>query len=178
MSPRIHYWLVLIILQSNLTALLMITAAVVICWTITISFPHLFLFEMWKTKLLTSVNVCSPTATENDSWAETLQGCQNCSLELKNNSIYTTKESLYFVYAQVTFTKFSKTNQNKFVYLRREARFGKHVRTLVEGTLPYTTGGSLWVARIIKLQAEDSVSLMITDDYLHDKTFWGAYELR
>lgn len=87
------------------------------------------------------------------------------------------KKSHYFIYAQVTFSKHPKKNNTKSVILIRNPTFGKSVKTLVEGTFPYTTEGSVWVAKIISLDDGDSVRLNITDDFLTEGTFWGAYQL-
>lgn len=119
--------------------------------------------------------VLSPIALENDSWEETNK-CEQCSLVLLNNSIHCMEDGVYFIYAQVTFTKYSKNVPTKKVSLYREERPGKTRRKLVEGTFP-TTEGSVWVAKIVKLQKQDSVSLVITEDFLKDHTFWGAYRL-
>lgn len=86
------------------------------------------------------------------------------------------KSSLYFIYAQVTFTKHSN-KKPKSVIVRRNATFGKTVKKLVEGTYPSTTNGSVWVGKLVSLMEGDSVSLDITDTFLKDSTFWGAYQL-
>lgn len=116
-----------------------------------------------------------PTASDNP-WQE-LPGCQSCTLVLQGNSILCKKDSLYFIYAQVTFSKHPKKNQTKSVILKRNPAHGKSVKKLVEGTFPHTTEGSVWVAKIVSLTEGDSVSLDITDDFLTDNTFWGAYQL-
>lgn len=120
--------------------------------------------------------VLSPTALQNDSWEVTPEYNQ-CSLVLHNNAIHCKEDSVYFIYAQVTFTKHSKKNQNKKVTLKRHERPGKKSRDLVVGTFPNTTEGSVWVAKIVKLQNGDAISIVITDDCLKDHTFWGAYQL-
>lgn len=51
----------------------------------------------------------------------------------------------------------------------------------MEGSFLNTVVGSVWVAKIVKLQKNDSVSLEITgdtDSWLSDNTFWGAYQLQ
>ncbi|XP_028984016.1 uncharacterized protein LOC114842563 [Betta splendens] len=114
--------------------------------------------------------------SQNNSWEVTPE-YKLCSLLLRNNSISCMEDSLYFIYAQVTFSKFSKSNLNKYVTLRRNPRPGKEGRKLVEGVFPSTTDSSVWVAKVVKLQKEDVVSLEITDDCLNENTFWGAYQL-
>lgn len=131
------------------------------------------MFYSWVTK---DNFVLSPIDVGNDSW-EVTPKCNQCSLVLQNNSIHCKEDSFYFIYAQVTFTKLSKKNQTKKVTLNRDERPGKSKRKLVEGTFPSTTEGSVWVAKIVKLQNGDSFSLDITDDCLKDHTFWGAYQL-
>ncbi|XP_070823063.1 lymphotoxin-alpha [Chaetodon trifascialis] len=113
-----------------------------------------------------------------DSW-ETSNGCEVCSLVVRDNTIYFKKESVYFIYAQVTFSKHNKENQTNYVMLKKNPSFGKSTKKLIEGTFPHTTERSVWVARMVKLTKGDSVSLNITGDYQKDsaRTFWGAYEL-
>ncbi|XP_040900782.1 uncharacterized protein LOC121186180 isoform X2 [Toxotes jaculatrix] len=110
-------------------------------------------------------------------WQESPE-CPSCSLYLGNNSIHCKENSFYLIYAQVTFTKHQSKNPAKSVILRRDATFGKSVMKLVEGTFPSTTEGSVWVAKIVSLTEGDSISLHITDDFLKDSTFWGAYKLQ
>uniref|UniRef100_A0A3Q3Q5G5 THD domain-containing protein n=1 Tax=Monopterus albus TaxID=43700 RepID=A0A3Q3Q5G5_MONAL len=128
-------------------------------------------------------NLHSPSASLDStqafgsSWQKSL-GCHSCSLVLRNNSIHCTQDSLYFFYAQVTFTKQKTNNTNKYVILKRNATFGKQTKKLIEGTFQNTTVSSVWVAKIVRLQNGDSVSLEINSDYRKDSTFWGAYQLR
>ncbi len=103
--------------------------------------------------------------------------CHSCSLLLHDNSILCKTDGLFFIYAQVTFSKHPKKNLTKSVILKRNAVLGKTVKKLVEGTFPHTTEGSVWVAKIVSLTNGDSISLDITDDFLTDSTFWGAYQL-
>ncbi|KAM7383042.1 hypothetical protein PAMP_002729 [Pampus punctatissimus] len=103
--------------------------------------------------------------------------CDSCSLTLHDNYIHCTENSLYFLYAQVTFSKHLTENYSKSVTLIRNATFGKRNKTLVGGTFPYTTEGSVWVAKIVSLDEGDSVSLNISGDFLTEHTFWGAYQL-
>ncbi|XP_041799183.1 uncharacterized protein LOC121610924 [Chelmon rostratus] len=112
------------------------------------------------------------------SW-QTSHSCDLCSLVLRNDSILCTKDSVYFMYAQVTFSKNPSKNQTRRVILKRNASFGRSARILTESTFPHTTEGSVWVAKIVSLLEGDSVILNITDDFLRDSkyTFWGAYPL-
>ncbi|XP_070767887.1 LOW QUALITY PROTEIN: lymphotoxin-alpha [Enoplosus armatus] len=114
---------------------------------------------------------------DNRSWQNSAR-CHSCSLDLRDGSIYCTESSLYFIYAQVTFSKHPMNRKAKSVILRRNATFGRSMKKLVEGTFPQTTAGSVWVGKIVSLTEGDSVSLDITDDFLTDNTFWGAYQLR
>ncbi|KAK2909877.1 lymphotoxin-alpha [Channa argus] len=117
-------------------------------------------------------------SVQNDSWEITHPSCESCSLVLEKNSIHCKKKSIYFIYAQVTFPMMNQKSGNKYVTLKRDATFGRKVRILVEGTFPNTTVGTVWVAKIVSLEAGDRVSLDITnDDFLKDSSFWGAYEL-
>uniref|UniRef100_A0A8C9X8K1 THD domain-containing protein n=1 Tax=Sander lucioperca TaxID=283035 RepID=A0A8C9X8K1_SANLU len=111
-------------------------------------------------------------------WEESTPKCHSCSLVLLNDSIHCNDNGLYFIYAQVTFNK-PKKSQTKSVILKRNATPGKREKTLVEGTFPNTTEGTVWVAKTVRLTEGDSVSLNITDDFQADSTstFWGAYQL-
>ncbi|XP_034554276.1 uncharacterized protein LOC117823262 [Notolabrus celidotus] len=104
--------------------------------------------------------------------------CESCSLDLRNDSIHCRQTSLYFLYAQVTFSRHPKNNKTKSVIVKRNASFGMSRKKLVEGTFPITTQGSVWVAKIVSLTEGDSISLDITDDFLTETTFWGAYQLQ
>ncbi|XP_069393351.1 lymphotoxin-alpha [Paralichthys olivaceus] len=112
----------------------------------------------------------------DDSWQEA-PPCRSSSLALRNNSIHCQKNSLYFIYAQVTFTVHHNTSGAKSVILVRNPTVGRRKKKLVVGTFPGTTEGSVWVGKIVHLVEGDSVSLNITDDFLKDNTFWGAYQL-
>nr|XP_020500129.2 uncharacterized protein LOC109992006 [Labrus bergylta] len=110
------------------------------------------------------------------SW-QAEHSCESCSLELRENSIHCSQTSLYFLYAQVTFSRHPKTSLTKTVILKRNASSYISKKILVEGTFRNTTEGSVWVGKIVSLTKGDSISLDITDDFLTDSTFWGAYQL-
>ncbi|KAF7661048.1 hypothetical protein LDENG_00270520 [Lucifuga dentata] len=114
---------------------------------------------------------------EKDSWQNDIHipVCGSCALILHENSVHCMKNGLYFFYAQVTFSKHA--NQTKSVMLRRNSTSGKSVKILIEGTFPIMTEGSVSVARIVSLKEGDSVSLVITDDFQKQGTYWGAYQL-
>uniref|UniRef100_A0A3B5A8N8 Uncharacterized protein n=1 Tax=Stegastes partitus TaxID=144197 RepID=A0A3B5A8N8_9TELE len=112
---------------------------------------------------------------DGQSWEVEAHSCSSCSLELRNNTIYFLNNSLYFIYAQVTFRK---THQSKVVVMKRNAVFGKTMKKLIVGTFPNTTEGSVWMAKIVRLTQEDSVSLDISGEILNEDTVWGAYQLR
>uniref|UniRef100_A0A8D3B1R8 TNF family profile domain-containing protein n=2 Tax=Scophthalmus maximus TaxID=52904 RepID=A0A8D3B1R8_SCOMX len=113
---------------------------------------------------------------DNRFWQESPR-CHSCSLSLRDDAIHCTKKSLYFIFAQVTFARHPNKNRTKSVILKRNGSRGRITRKLVEGTFPGTTEGSVWVGKIVSLGEGDSVSLEITEDFLNDSTFWGAYEL-
>lgn len=147
-----------------------------------ILFHFLVKFFMWVQNFFFSwvtqeEFVKSPTAFNNPSWQIDEPRCESCSLVLHNNSIHCKKDSIYFIYAQVTFRKRPNGQHTKSVILIRNPTNGKRVKTLVEGTFPNTTEGSVWVARIVRLKRGDSVSLNITGDFFSENTFWGAYQL-
>lgn len=104
-------------------------------------------------------------------------GIQPCFLSLDNDSIHFTNTGLYFIYAQVTFTKHPSKSQMKSVILKRNQRVGKMEVMLTEGTFPSTSESSVWVAKIVRLSEGDSVSLHVSDDVLVQNTFWGAYQI-
>uniref|UniRef100_A0A3Q1HK29 THD domain-containing protein n=1 Tax=Anabas testudineus TaxID=64144 RepID=A0A3Q1HK29_ANATE len=120
--------------------------------------------------------VLSPVATTNDSW-EVTHKCTQSSLILHNNSVLCKEESIYFIYAHVTFAIQQHLKTNKKVTLKKGERPGKRMRILAEGIFPKTKEGSVWVGKIVKLTNEDSISLDITGDCLKDSTFWGAFQL-
>ncbi|CAJ1062851.1 uncharacterized protein LOC117823262 [Xyrichtys novacula] len=103
--------------------------------------------------------------------------CESCSLDLRDDSIYCNQTSLYFLYAQVTFSRHPKKNVTKSVILKRNASFGLSMKILVEGTFSPKTEDSVWVAKIVSLIMGESISLYITEDFLTESTFWGAYQL-
>ncbi|XP_028435696.1 lymphotoxin-alpha [Perca flavescens] len=111
-------------------------------------------------------------------WQESTPKCHSGSLVLLKNTIHCNDNGIYFIYAQVTFNK-PKKSQSKSVILKRNASPGKQEKTLVEGTFPNTTVGTVWVAKTVRLTEGDSVSLNITDDFQADGTltFWGAHRL-
>ncbi|XP_056237272.1 lymphotoxin-alpha [Seriola aureovittata] len=113
---------------------------------------------------------------DKSSW-EVSPGCHSCFLSLRNDSIHCMKSSLYFIYAQVTFANLPSKTQTRSVILKRNPRAGKRMKKLVEGTFPNTSEVSVWVAKIVKLNEGDSISLDLTDEVLNDNTFWGAYQL-
>ncbi|XP_049438822.1 uncharacterized protein LOC125892706 [Epinephelus fuscoguttatus] len=117
--------------------------------------------------------------SKSQPWQDLYKRCTSCSLILQNDSIHCTENGLYFMYAQVTFSKLQKKSQTVSVILKRNASFGKSEIHLVEGTFPNTTVGPVWVAKMVSLTVGDSVSLNITDDFLTDTmlTFWGAFQL-
>ncbi|XP_037641362.1 uncharacterized protein LOC119497357 [Sebastes umbrosus] len=129
-----------------------------------------------------SLSFIQLTKTLEDKWEDSTLECTSCSLVLNEDSIYCKESSLYFIYAQVTFSKLqesSKKNQTKSVFLKRNPTPGRSMRVLVEGTFPNTTEGTVWVSKIVKLKFRDSVSIDIKGDHqTHSmSTFWGAYKL-
>nr|XP_046254621.1 CD40 ligand-like [Scatophagus argus] len=115
---------------------------------------------------------------DNRKWQDSLSNSSVPSiLKLDKDSIHCLKDGLYFIYAQVTFSEVLQENQDKSVILTRYAD-GKSNKVLVEGTLPHTTHGSLWVAKIVKLRQGDNISINITSDFRTDSTFWGVYQLQ
>ncbi len=133
-------------------------------------------FDRWATKNIFLWNL--PTAEDGHSWRRS-HGCDSCSLILRKNSIHCLMDGLFIIYAQVTFSKHPEKNPNKSVILRKNASYGTGERPLVEGNIPNTVEGSVWVAKIVSLKNRDSVRLDITGDFLKGSTstFWGAYEL-
>uniref|UniRef100_A0A3Q3WVH3 THD domain-containing protein n=1 Tax=Mola mola TaxID=94237 RepID=A0A3Q3WVH3_MOLML len=102
---------------------------------------------------------------ESQSWQDS-QSCDSCSLVQRGDSIHCTEDSLYFIYAQVTFSKHPRKNQTKSVILIRNATHGKRMKKLVEGAFPHTTESSVWVADVVNLTEADSISINITGDFL------------
>lgn len=117
------------------------------------------------------------TASDRESWQPS-QRCDSCFLKERNDSILCGKNGLYLIYAQVTFSSLSSPEKPKSVILIRNARLGRDKKTLVEGTFPHASKSSVWVAKIITLKDDDSISINITGDFLRDITYWGAVELR
>ncbi|XP_071763240.1 uncharacterized protein LOC139917907 [Centroberyx gerrardi] len=119
-------------------------------------------------------------SSDEHSWQSDteISSCESCPLVLLNNSIHCTQDSLYFFYAQVTFNMQSKKGK-RTVTLFKNARSDKSARTLFESVFPSERQGSVFVAKIVRLQKEDSVSLTITSDYQRgpQNTYWGAYQL-
>lgn len=126
-----------------------------------------------------SVHGClnAPTAPDNRSWQEFHSG-GSCSFVHHEGSIHCRKNSLYFLYAQVAFTKHASQTQSKSVILIRNAADDKSLRKLAEGTFPPTTEGSVWVANVVRLKEDDTISINITGEVLSDITLWGAFELQ
>ncbi|XP_071386086.1 lymphotoxin-alpha [Centroberyx affinis] len=118
-----------------------------------------------------------------------ISSCESCPLVLLNNSIHCTQDSLYFFYAQVTFNMQREdldTSEKRTVTLFKNGRADKSARTLFESVFPSERlgspsemSGSVFVAKIVRLQKGDSVSLTITADYQRgpQNTYWGAYQL-
>lgn len=134
---------------------------------------NVFMTERLKTSLQNL-----STAQDGVSW-QVSDGCKSCSLNLRENFIYSTKDSLYFFYAYVTFREVDTKNQKRSVTLIRNASPGKQMKILVEGSSHNTLEDSVWVARIVSFKDKDSISLNITGDFLRDSrsTFWGAFQL-
>ncbi|XP_054638030.1 lymphotoxin-alpha [Dunckerocampus dactyliophorus] len=109
-------------------------------------------------------------------WQKCSPTCDPCTLALRDDSIQSAKDGVYFLYAHVTFAK-GASSKAKSVIVTRNATGGKSTRKLVEGTFPNTTTGSVWVAKMVRLQEGDSVSVNISGDFLTEDTFWGAFEL-
>ncbi|XP_061770689.1 lymphotoxin-alpha [Nerophis ophidion] len=116
-------------------------------------------------------------SSSNHPWVTGPPTCDPCSLTLRDDSIQSAKDGVYFLYVHVTFTKGLRSSKGKSVVLTRNATSGKSTRKLVEGTFPATTQGSVWVANMVRLQEGDSVSVNISGDFLTEDTFWGAFEL-
>ncbi|XP_077950665.1 lymphotoxin-alpha [Gasterosteus aculeatus] len=115
----------------------------------------------------------------NPSWQISHPRCPSCPLVLRNNSIHFAKEGFYFIYAQVTFKRLKSDQDVKTVILKRNAMAGMANKVLVQGTFPAKTE-SAWVANVVFLKEENSVTLDVKGLFLNDTilTFWGAYELR
>lgn len=118
-----------------------------------------------------------PTAPDHRSWQESLR-CDPSLLVHTGGSILFLEDGLYFLYAQVAFTKDSSRRQSKSVILIRNRTDLGDVLKLAEGTFPPTAEGSVWVANVVQLRQDDTVSINITGDFLTDITFWGAYGLQ
>uniref|UniRef100_A0A671VZW7 THD domain-containing protein n=1 Tax=Sparus aurata TaxID=8175 RepID=A0A671VZW7_SPAAU len=114
--------------------------------------------------------------TDRDSW-EHLDSCDSCFLVLHNDSIHCKKDGLYFIYSQVTFSELTVSPPPRSVILIRNARPGRRLKKLVEGSFSHKQEGSVWVAKIVKLSEGDSFSINITGDFLRQSTFWGAFQL-
>ncbi|NP_001033075.1 tumor necrosis factor beta [Takifugu rubripes] len=114
---------------------------------------------------------------DNRSWQEFHSG-GSCSFVHHEGSIHCRKNSLYFLYAQVAFTKHASQTRSKSVILVRNPADDKSLRKLAEGTFPPTTEGSVWVANVVRLKEDDTISINITGEVLSDITLWGAFELQ
>lgn len=121
----------------------------------------------------------SLAALNNPSWQISDPRCPSCPLVLRNNSIHFAKDGHYFIYAQVTFKRLKSDQDVKTVILKRNAMAGMANKVLVQGTFPAKTE-SAWVANVVFLKKENSVTLDVNGLFLNDTilTFWGAYELR
>lgn len=128
-------------------------------------------FKSWTTK---EEFIIVPT--DRDSW-EHLDSCDSCFLVLHNDSIHCKKDGLYFIYSQVTFSELTVSPPPRSVILIRNARPGRRLKKLVEGSFSHKQEGSVWVAKIVKLSEGDSFSINITGDFLRQSTFWGAFQL-
>lgn len=118
-----------------------------------------------------------PTAPDRRSWQESLR-CDPPLLNHTGGSILVLEDGLYFLYAQVAFRKDSILRQSKSVLLIRNRTDPADVRTLAEGTFQPTAEGSVWVAKVVQLRQDDTVSIEITGEFLTDITFWGACGLQ
>ncbi|XP_019734190.1 lymphotoxin-alpha [Hippocampus comes] len=111
-------------------------------------------------------------------WESSSPMCDRCTLALRNDSILFGQDGVYFLYAHVTFTEQSiRGGRGKSVIVTRNATSGKSVRKLAEGSFPAATHGSVWVAKMVRLQEGDSVSINISGDFLTEDTFWGAFQI-
>lgn len=116
-----------------------------------------------------------PTATDGTSWVDS-ESCDSCFLARKNDAILCKKDSVYFLYAQVAFSRHSRKTNSKSVVLIKHPSHGPN-RKLVEGIYASTTEASVWVSRAVKLKKGDRVKINITGDFLKDISHWGAFEL-
>lgn len=103
------------------------------------------------------------------------QSCDSCFLARQNDSILCKKDSLYFLYAQVAFSKPPAKTNSKWVVLLRYPSSGRE-KKIVEGIYASTTE-SVWVSRVIELRKGDRVKINISGDFLQDISYWGAFEL-
>uniref|UniRef100_A0A3Q0T803 THD domain-containing protein n=1 Tax=Amphilophus citrinellus TaxID=61819 RepID=A0A3Q0T803_AMPCI len=110
------------------------------------------------------------------AWKESEPRCKSRSLVLKENAIYVNQSGFYFLYAQVTFRK--EQSGEKRVFLQRTGFLDGKTKLLAEGIYPQSTESSVWVAKIVSLRKNDSVSINITAEIRKDQTYWGLIELR
>ncbi|XP_049586505.1 lymphotoxin-alpha isoform X2 [Syngnathus scovelli] len=116
-------------------------------------------------------------SSKGQPWESSSPRCDQCSLELRDDSIQFGRDGVYFLYAQVTFTEQSGNGEQR-VIVTRNATSGKSVRKLAEGFYPAgTSHGSVWLAKMVRLQEGDSVSVNISGDFLTEDTFWGAFQI-
>ncbi|XP_037129701.1 lymphotoxin-alpha [Syngnathus acus] len=115
--------------------------------------------------------------SKGQPWESSLPTCDQCSLELRDDSIQFGRDGVYFLYAQVTFTEQSGSGEQR-VIVTKNATSGKSIRKLAEGYYPAgTSHGSVWLAKMVRLREGDSVSVNISGDFLTDDTFWGAFQI-
>uniref|UniRef100_A0A3Q2XL75 THD domain-containing protein n=1 Tax=Hippocampus comes TaxID=109280 RepID=A0A3Q2XL75_HIPCM len=118
------------------------------------------------------------SSSNRHPWESSSPMCDRCTLALRNDSILFGQDGVYFLYAHVTFTEQSiRGGRGKSVIVTRNATSGKSVRKLAEGSFPAATHGSVWVAKMVRLQEGDSVSINISGDFLTEDTFWGAFQI-
>nr|XP_061814791.1 uncharacterized protein LOC133605460 [Nerophis lumbriciformis] len=142
-----------------------------------LSLPTLTRADHFRPTGLSSSYIQLMKSSSSHPWVTGPPSCDPCTLTLRDDSIQSAKDGVYFLYVHVTFTKGLRSSKDKSVVLTRNATSGKSTRKLVEGTFPATTQGSVWVANMVRLQEGDSVSVNISGDFLTEDTFWGAFEL-
>ncbi|XP_061920145.1 lymphotoxin-alpha isoform X3 [Entelurus aequoreus] len=142
-----------------------------------LSLPTLTRADHFRPTGLSSSYIQLMKSSSSHPWVTGPPSCDPCTLTLRDDSIQSAKDGVYFLYVHVTFTKGLRSSKDKSVVLTRNATSGKSTRKLVEGTFPATTHGSVWVANMVRLQEGDSVSVNISGDFLTEETFWGAFEL-
>ncbi|XP_055019797.1 uncharacterized protein LOC110170138 isoform X2 [Boleophthalmus pectinirostris] len=101
--------------------------------------------------------------------------CDACSLVYNNNSIHCRRKGLYLAYAQV---KFHSDEQNWSFTLKKNGFKGETTeRTLFQIDGPKLQNSS-FAMKVVSLQKEDSISLIIDGKYSYEKTFWGVIQLQ